>query len=579
MKQNLIAPVVQRASPLLLGALLLSAAFSSSAADPSPPPLMSYQGYLTDANGVPLGTLPSVKPRNYEVNFRIWNHATSTAPAARKWSESQIVTVDNGYFSTVLGLGTALSGEERPTSFATVFQDSDSSDRFVEIQVREVGAGSFLTITPRQRLLPSPASFLANKARQLDASNSSTNSLNNQLLHLEAADNFTSGLGYATSFGGATLNGPKLFGNASGVLGTVALDGTEKVALKWELNAGNARVAINKSGPANAELDVFGTVKATTFEGSGAGLTSLQANRITGDISDENLSANVPLKDAANTFSANQVINGRLGVNVASPGVPLHVFGGANAGLASGGDIVVGSLTGANLVIDNNEIAARNNSSAARLYLNSDGGTIQMGDTGLTTTPTLEIYGNDLSASQWAVKVRNSVHTAHVGGIRLSDDGFFELTNEADVGSPSFARLSSTGGWTAVSDKRLKKDIVSLTGMLDGALRLRPVEFHFEKQAADEPLQIGFIAQEVQKHFPSLVSEGEFLTLNYAGLSVVAIGAIQELFGKVSKMEGEVAELKKALAEVRDQEKRLSRLEDLEKRLSSLSRTQVADNR
>ncbi|MFG0242703.1 MAG: hypothetical protein ACF8R9_07970 [Phycisphaerales bacterium JB054] len=47
--------------------------------------------------------------------------------------------------------------------------------------------------------------------------------------------------------------------------------------------------------------------------------------------------------------------------------------------LESGGTIVVGETTGANLAMDSNEIMARNNGQASTLYLNNDGGTISMG--------------------------------------------------------------------------------------------------------------------------------------------------------------------------------------------------------
>jgi hypothetical protein len=40
---------------------------------------------------------------------------------------------------------------------------------------------------------------------------------------------------------------------------------------------------------------------------------------------------------------------------------------------------------------------------------------------------------------------------------------------------------------------------------------------------------VSMIAPQVQNVVPSLVTDGDPMTLNYAGLSVVAIGAIQEL--------------------------------------------------
>ena len=53
--------------PILLGVLATATAF---AADAKPPERMTYQGYLTDSNGVPLG---NSAPANYDVVFRIYN--------------------------------------------------------------------------------------------------------------------------------------------------------------------------------------------------------------------------------------------------------------------------------------------------------------------------------------------------------------------------------------------------------------------------------------------------------------------------------------------------------------------------
>lgn len=53
-----------------------------------------------------------------------------------------------------------------------------------------------------------------------------------------------------------------------------------------------------------------GTISATLFSGSGASLTTLNASNVSsGTLADARLSSNVPLKDAANTFTASQTIN------------------------------------------------------------------------------------------------------------------------------------------------------------------------------------------------------------------------------------------------------------------------------
>ena len=68
--------------------------------------------------------------------------------------------------------------------------------------------------------------------------------------------------------------------------------------------------------------------------------------------------------------------NGNVGIGTSSPDLKLHLYGGTDASLTGGGFALLGSLTGSNLVADENEIMARYNGGAATLYLNNDGGNV-----------------------------------------------------------------------------------------------------------------------------------------------------------------------------------------------------------
>jgi len=147
----------------LLGSLHLAHAQSSTNA---PPDRLSYQGYLADANGDPLAPLA---PGNFTIVFRIW-----TAPngGSRLWSEQQVVTVDKGNFSVVLGEGTPYLGEGRPSLSSVLASQSDASERYIGINVT-VG-GTATEILPRLRLLPTPYAFLSTSARQLTSATGGT---------------------------------------------------------------------------------------------------------------------------------------------------------------------------------------------------------------------------------------------------------------------------------------------------------------------------------------------------------------------------------------------------------------------
>ncbi len=134
--------------------------------------------------------------------------------------------------------------------------------------------------------------------------------------------------------------------------------------------------------------------------------------------------------------------------------------------------------------------------------------------------------------SGWQTVWNNTSQPGFRGGARLSDAGFLEMTNSANFGAPSFARLSNTGAWTAVSDGRLKTDVTPAENNLAAAMKLKPVNFRWKASGAAD---FGLIAQDVRGVLPTLVvgdDATQSLTVNYSQLSVVAIGAIQELKAK-----------------------------------------------
>lgn len=62
----------------------------------------------------------------------------------------------------------------------------------------------------------------------------------------------------------------------------------------------------------------------------------------------------------------------------------VHILPETDVGLDAAGSLVIGNKAGPNLGIDGNEIMARNNSKASTLYLNDEGGVVQVGRGGIT---------------------------------------------------------------------------------------------------------------------------------------------------------------------------------------------------
>ena len=186
------------------------------------------------------------------------------------------------------------------------------------------------------------------------------------------------------------------------------------------------------------------------------------------------------------------------------------------------------------------------------------------------TAPLTITTGNISTANDWDILLNDS--GGGRAGIRIitgsADNAFLDMTNAAAppnvTSGTGFARLNNAGVWTTVSDRRLKRDITPLTGLLDKALALQPMTYHFKSEADTSALHMGFVAQDVQAVVPSLVTPGDTLTMDYAGMSTVAIGAIKEQHAIVEGQGTRIGILEKENADLK------ARLERLENALSAV---------
>jgi len=163
-RSSLIAWVHRHPGSLLTAAGLALALLDPGAQaqpNPNPPERLTYQGFLVDGNGVALG---NTAPKNYDLEFRLFNHETDSGGANLLWGEQQTVTVDKGYFSVLLGEGAMITGVPHP-DLSTLFRGATASERWIGITVKGIGAGGAnVNILPRLRLLSSPYAFLASQA-------------------------------------------------------------------------------------------------------------------------------------------------------------------------------------------------------------------------------------------------------------------------------------------------------------------------------------------------------------------------------------------------------------------------------
>ncbi len=102
--------------------------------------------------------------------------------------------------------------------------------------------------------------------------------------------------------------------------------------------------------------------------------------------------------------------------------------------------------------------------------------------------------------------------------------------------------------FNTVSDGRLKKDIANSPYGLAEVLKLRPVTYRLKSGPDD--VQVGLIAQEVQKVVPEAVSKGEgeqgTFSINYMALVPVLVRGAQEQQKVLQDQEARIASLERS---------------------------------
>ena len=147
----------------------------------------------------------------------------------------------------------------------------------------------------------------------------------------------------------------------------------------------------------------------------------------------------------------------------------------------------------------------------------------------------------DITETSVSASGNNRLLDLRVGGSELfiiDSTGSLGIgqTPDAGVELDILGDIEYTGTITDMSDRRLKDDILALPAeQLQKILALQGVSFRM-KNDTEGKIELGFIAQEIQEIYPSLVSERTdgMLSMNYTGLiapMVEALKAQQETIG------------------------------------------------
>jgi len=263
------------------------------------------------------------------------------------------------------------------------------------------------------------------------------------------------------------------------------------------------------------------------------------------------------------------VESGNVGIGTTTPSIKLQVEGGADADLSDGsGYLVIGSESGSNIVMDNNEIMARNNGVTSPIFIQNKGGNTILnsvgGNVGIgTNSPThaLHIDGNDS-----ALRIEGTGSLGSLGKINFGDGNYAYIHEYQDddlrihasnvaIGDGAhsarkFFVNGDAGGisaWFNDSDQRLKKDIKTIDSALDKVQKLRGVYFKWnDTNERPDSRQVGVIAQEVKEVLPEIVEQkGEHYSVATSSLVAVLIEAVKEQQNTISELSEKVKDLER----------------------------------
>ena len=184
--------------------------------------------------------------------------------------------------------------------------------------------------------------------------------------------------------------------------------------------------------------------------------TPAQELQVNGDIQadsfiDDNNTAYF-LNPAASGTAA--VLNGHVSINTTSPDAELHIEGGTDASLTGGGYIVTGDPAALNLVIDNNEIMARNNNVTSGLFLQNDGGDLKIGGPTIIEGDTLSLTISNTAESEAGIIFRDTAGGAQTYSIlfdAVTTNLNFHDGNDLQARFRQDASAQNDSGWVTAS--------------------------------------------------------------------------------------------------------------------------------
>ncbi|MDO8517906.1 MAG: tail fiber domain-containing protein [bacterium] len=258
------------------------------------------------------------------------------------------------------------------------------------------------------------------------------------------------------------------------------------------------------------------------------------------------------------TAAGSAVIAGKVGIGTLNPVELLDVSGGASATIRLTGS---GTTFGPAIALNSSGSAGHNWAIISSQSTNGPGplaiGSLVFYDA-TANADRLIIHPNGnvgigvVPGSFYKLDVNGGANfNGTLVATYLWSNGPIGATGDISTNTDIHARNVYANNFIPNSDERLKKDIAPLAENLNKVLQLRPVSYLWKDTASGKGTQIGFIAQEVQKVVPEVVFTNPHTGLeglDYAHMTPLLVGSVQELNQKIDAQQKEIDELRAQVA-------------------------------
>lgn len=315
----------------------------------------------------------------------------------------------------------------------------------------------------------------------------------------------------------------------------------------------------------------------------------------------------LPFKILPNAATNTLVVagNGNVGIGKQNPATKLDVVANASNG------ITVSSHNRDGLNVVNNTASAGNQGAGIKIG-QDDGAPLANGDklglllfggsrgandyrsvAGIQSNAT-ENWSQSATGADMIFQVTRNGTTGRVDVMKLASNGKVGIgvdysgnpTNDLDVCGTIGATSATVNTITCSSDARFKKNISPLQRSLEKVLSLQGVNYdwrveEFPKKQFAADRQMGFIAQEIEDVFPSVVLTDEegFLSVDYSRLTPVLVEAIKEQQAIIDAQQAEINSLQSQLASLEELKSQVAALTQMvmKQQESDVKNTQAGD--